>query len=86
MAAAIGTETGATIALPEGPSRASLLSLRSIVLPVGLALIALAAWQAVAATSSRREKADLIAFMESLDDDGDEGPAYQPIGPEPPRP
>ncbi|GAA0245804.1 Cytochrome c551 peroxidase [Methylorubrum aminovorans] len=35
---------------------------------------------------SAREKADLIAFMESLDDNGAEGPAYQPIGPEPPRP
>ncbi|WP_096485755.1 cytochrome-c peroxidase [Methylorubrum populi] len=35
---------------------------------------------------SAREKADLIAFMESLNDNGADGPAYQPIGPEAPRP
>ncbi|MRI53180.1 tryptophan tryptophylquinone biosynthesis enzyme MauG [Methylobacterium sp. DB1607] len=35
---------------------------------------------------SAREKADLIAFMESLSDAGAEGPAYQPIGVEAPRP
>lgn len=46
MAAAIGTETGATIAAPGGGSRPGLLSLRSIVLPIGLAALALAAWQA----------------------------------------
>jgi cytochrome c peroxidase len=33
-----------------------------------------------------QEKADLIAFLETLNDDGAEGPAYQPIGAEPPRP
>lgn len=35
---------------------------------------------------SAREKADLIAFMESLNDDGADGPAYRPIGPVPPLP
>lgn len=33
-----------------------------------------------------QEKADLIAFMETLNDDGADGPAYKPIGTEPPRP
>jgi NitT/TauT family transport system permease protein len=46
MAAAIGTETGAMIATPTAGSRAGLLGIRSVVLPVGLALLALAAWQA----------------------------------------
>ena len=47
MAVAIGTETGATIVAPDTGTRAGLRGLRSVVLPVGLALLALAAWQAV---------------------------------------
>lgn len=47
MAAAIGTETGATIAVPDASTGAGLLGLRSIILPIALAALALGAWQAV---------------------------------------
>ncbi|MGA0598222.1 ABC transporter permease [Enterovirga sp. CN4-39] len=47
MAAAIGTETGATIAVPDAGTGAGLLGLRSIILPIALAALALGAWQAV---------------------------------------
>ena len=47
MAAAIGTETGATIAVPDAGTGAGLLGLRSILLPIALAALALGAWQAV---------------------------------------
>ena len=47
MAAAIGTETGAMVAAPDNGTRAGLLGIRSVVLPLGLAFLALAAWQAV---------------------------------------
>lgn len=33
-----------------------------------------------------REKADLIAFLETLNDAGADGPAYRVIGPVAPRP
>jgi NitT/TauT family transport system permease protein len=46
MAAAIGTETGVMVAAPETSTRAGLLGVRSVVLPIGLAALALAAWQA----------------------------------------
>ncbi len=47
MVAAIGTETGATIAAPEtARSAPGFASVRAIVLPVGLALVLLAMWQA----------------------------------------
>ena len=46
MAKAIGTETGAMIAAPPTAGRAGLAGLRSILMPIGLALVALAAWQA----------------------------------------
>lgn len=48
--AAIGTETGAMVAAPEGETGAEgrgLAHLRAVVLPIGLALLALALWQAV---------------------------------------
>lgn len=50
MATAIGTETGATIDVPEsatGGGASTFARVRSVILPVGLALLVLAAWQAV---------------------------------------
>ena len=44
MAATIGTETGAVLVNPAAPSRTA-AGLRSILLPIGLALFVLAAWQ-----------------------------------------
>ena len=46
MATAIGTETGATIAAPPREGSAGLRGLRAVLLPAGLALLALLAWQA----------------------------------------
>ncbi len=46
MPAAIGTETGATIAAPDAAG-AGLRRMRAVLLPAGLALLALAIWQAV---------------------------------------
>jgi NitT/TauT family transport system permease protein len=51
MATAIGTETGATIAVPESVSSGrgagrGLASARAVLLPVGLAIAVLALWQA----------------------------------------
>ena len=48
MAAAIGTETGATIAAPDASRDAlGLAGVRAVALPIGLALVLLALWQAV---------------------------------------
>lgn len=46
MGKAIGTETGAMVAAPESEGGAGLANARAILLPVGLALLALGLWQA----------------------------------------